>query len=94
MSTILKPTLAGLLFAAVFLISFSGASAEAQQRVARLCDGSMVVQTIEPFAAIGGNEGPSVEVGLVEWQGAADPSYCADCSCDDEDCNENCSKCW
>lgn len=96
MLTIFRATLAGLLFAAVFSFASPVASGDAEQRLARLCDGTMVARTMEPSSTIQEIEGPSAEADLTRRQRVADtnPSYCADCSCGNKDCQANCSKCW
>ena len=83
-----------LLFSALLLIPLAGTSAESQQRLVSPCESPMIVQTIELSSPVRSIVDPSTTLSLVEWQAAADPGYCVDCSCYDQDCNENCSKCW
>ncbi len=94
--TTFRVTLAGLLFAAVFSFASPLASGDAGQRLDRLCDGPMVVSTLEPSSTIQENEGPSANARLAGEQVVADgdPDYCAGCDCSEEVCALNCSKCW
>ena len=88
MSNKLRVVVAALIAAAVLSFPVLAVHADPLQQSAPFCD--VMQSTVLPPPLLD-EDGASP---AWRWLADGNSSYCASCSCDDEDCKENCSKCW